>query len=92
MFPIYDVAGHVVGFGGRVLDDREPKYLNSAESELFAKRTLLYGLNWAKQSIRKADRLIVVEGYFDADSPARSPESPRSSRRSAPRSPSSRPR
>ncbi len=65
MFPIYDAGGHVVGFGGRVLDDREPKYLNSAESELFAKRTLLYGLNWAKQAIRKADRLIVVEGYFD---------------------------
>jgi DNA primase len=65
MFPIYDASGHVAGFGGRVLDDREPKYLNSAESELFAKRTLLYGLNWAKQAIRKADRLIVVEGYFD---------------------------
>ncbi|HEV8449450.1 MAG TPA: DNA primase [Gemmatimonadaceae bacterium] len=65
MFPIYDIAGHVAGFGGRVLDAREPKYLNSAESELFAKRTLLYGLNWAKQSIRKADRLIIVEGYFD---------------------------
>ena len=65
MFPIYDTAGHVAGFGGRVLDAREPKYLNSAESELFAKRTLLYGLNWAKQAIRKADRLIVVEGYFD---------------------------
>jgi DNA primase len=65
MFPIYDASAHVAGFGGRVLDAREPKYLNSAESELFAKRTLLYGLNWAKQSIRKADRLIVVEGYFD---------------------------
>jgi DNA primase len=65
MFPIYDTAGHVAGFGGRVLDDREPKYLNSAESELFAKRTLLYGLNWAKQAVRKADRLIIVEGYFD---------------------------
>jgi DNA primase len=65
MFPIYDPSAHVAGFGGRVLDAREPKYLNSAESELFAKRTLLYGLNWAKQSIRKADRLIVVEGYFD---------------------------
>jgi DNA primase len=65
MFPIYDTAGHVAGFGGRVLDAREPKYLNSAESELFAKRTLLYGLNWAKQAIRKADRLIIVEGYFD---------------------------
>jgi DNA primase len=65
MVPIYDASGHVAGFGGRVLDNREPKYLNSAESELFAKRTLLYGLNWAKQAIRKADRLIVVEGYFD---------------------------
>ena len=65
MIPIYDVAGHIVGFGGRVLDDREPKYLNSPDSELFAKRSLLYGLNWAKQAVRKADRLIVVEGYFD---------------------------
>jgi len=65
MFPIYDGAGHVVGFGGRVLGDGEPKYLNSAESEVFAKRRLLYGLNWAKQAIRKADRLIIVEGYFD---------------------------
>jgi DNA primase len=65
IFPIYDSGGHVVGFGGRVLDDRKPKYLNSAESSIFAKRSLLYGLNWAKQAIRKADRLIVVEGYFD---------------------------
>jgi DNA primase len=66
LFPIYDVGGHVVGFGGRILGDGEPKYLNSAESEVFSKRDLLYGLNWAKQAIRKADRLIVVEGYFDA--------------------------
>lgn len=65
MFPIYDVSGHVVGFGGRVLGLGEPKYLNSSESEVFAKRSLLYGLNWAKQSIRKADRLVIVEGYFD---------------------------
>jgi DNA primase len=65
MFPIYDGAGHVVGFGGRVLGEGEPKYLNSAESEVFTKRRLLYGLNWAKQAIRKADRLIIVEGYFD---------------------------
>ena len=56
---------HVVGFGGRVLGEGEPKYLNSSESEIFAKRRLLYGLNWAKQSIRKADRLLLVEGYFD---------------------------
>lgn len=66
MFPIFDAGGHVAGFGGRVLGDGEPKYLNSAESEIFSKRNLLYGLNWAKQAVRKADRLIVVEGYFDA--------------------------
>jgi DNA primase len=65
MFPIYDVSGHPVGFGGRILRDGEPKYLNSADSEVFSKRKLLYGLNWAKQAIRKAERLVVVEGYFD---------------------------
>ena len=65
MFPIFDLRDHVVGFGGRVLGEGEPKYLNSAESDVFAKRRLLYGLNWAKQSIRKADRLLLVEGYFD---------------------------
>jgi DNA primase len=65
MFPIYDVAGHPVGFGGRVLGDGTPKYLNSADSAVFSKSHLLYGLNWAKQAIRKADRLIIVEGYFD---------------------------
>ena len=66
MFPIYDAAGHVAGFGGRVIADGEPKYLNSAESDVFSKRKLLYGLNWAKQAARKADRIVVVEGYFDA--------------------------
>lgn len=66
IFPIYDASSHVVGFGGRTMGDGTPKYLNSAESEIFAKRSLLYGLNWAKQAIRKADRLIIVEGYFDA--------------------------
>ena len=65
MFPIFDLREHVVGFGGRVLGEGEPKYLNSAESDIFSKRRLLYGLNWAKQSIRKADRLLLVEGYFD---------------------------
>jgi DNA primase len=65
MFPIYDAASHTVGFGGRVLRDAEPKYLNSADSEVFSKGKLLYGLNWAKQAARKADRLIIVEGYFD---------------------------
>lgn len=66
MFPIYDPQGQVVGFGGRVMGEGEPKYLNSAESDVFAKRRLLYGLNWAKNAARKADRLLVVEGYFDA--------------------------
>ncbi len=66
MFPIADASGHAVGFGGRVMGSGEPKYLNSGESEVFSKSKLLYGLNWAKQSIRKADRLIIVEGYFDA--------------------------
>ncbi|HEX3865708.1 MAG TPA: CHC2 zinc finger domain-containing protein, partial [Gemmatimonadaceae bacterium] len=55
MFPIFDVVEHVVGFGGRVIARGEPKYLNSGESKTFAKRSLLYGLNWAKQAIRKAD-------------------------------------
>ena len=66
MFPIFDAQSRVVGFGGRIIGDGEPKYLNSAESEVFAKRKLLYGMNWAKQSIRKNDRLFIVEGYFDA--------------------------
>jgi DNA primase len=67
MFPIWDAATHLVGFGfgGRVLDKGEPKYLNSPESEIFNKRALLYGLNWAKNAIRKTDRVFIVEGYFD---------------------------
>jgi DNA primase len=65
MFPIWDASNHLVGFGGRVLDKGEPKYLNSPESEIFNKRALLYGLNWAKNAIRKADRVFIVEGYFD---------------------------
>lgn len=65
IFPIYDLREHVVGFGGRVLGDGEPKYLNSAESDIFSKRRLLYGLNWAKQGIRRSDRVLLVEGYFD---------------------------
>src|SRR4029079_10965073 len=46
-------------------DGNGPKYLNSADSTIFSKSNLLYALNWAKQAIRKADRLIIVEGYFD---------------------------
>ena len=68
MFPIADVSGHIVGFGGRLLGDgapNAPKYLNSSDSTIFAKGKLLYAMNWAKQAIRKADRLVIVEGYFD---------------------------
>ena len=65
MFPILDVAGHTVGFGGRLVAPGEPKYLNSAESTVFSKGKLLYGLNWAKGSIRRDERALVVEGYFD---------------------------
>jgi DNA primase len=65
MFPIWDTAGHLVGFGGRVLGKGEPKYLNSPESEVFNKRAVLYGMHWAKNAIRKADRVFIVEGYFD---------------------------
>ncbi len=65
MFPIHDVQGRVVGFGGRLLGPGEPKYLNSAESPTFFKGRTLYGLGWAKNAIRRADRVLLVEGYFD---------------------------
>jgi DNA primase len=65
IFPILDVAGHHVGFGGRLLGPGEPKYLNSSDSRIFSKGRLLYGLNWAKANIRREDRVLVVEGYFD---------------------------
>ncbi len=65
IFPIRDVRGRTVGFGGRVIDGGEPKYLNSADSEVFKKGNTLYGLWEAKESIRKKQRVLVVEGYFD---------------------------
>jgi DNA primase len=66
MFPIHDVLGRNVGFGGRLLGPGEPKYLNSADSPVFSKGKLLWGLNRSRNSIRRADRVLVVEGYFDA--------------------------
>ena len=63
IFPIIDVRGRVVGFGGRVLDDSLPKYLNSPETVLFNKSRNLYGLNFAKNA--RTGQLIVVEGYMD---------------------------
>ncbi len=65
MFPIYDAQGRVVGFGGRVLDDSEPKYLNSPESVLFSKSRNVYGLNRAKAAVAAGGPIAVVEGYTD---------------------------
>jgi len=65
-FPIRDARGRVVGFGGRALaDDQEPKYLNTPESPVFRKRETFYGLPAALPAIRKRDRAVLVEGYFD---------------------------
>ncbi|HYC90403.1 MAG TPA: DNA primase [Thermoanaerobaculia bacterium] len=66
MIPIHSDTGAVVGFGGRSLDGSEPKYLNSPESELFNKSRLLYNLHRTKDAMRRYDRAILVEGYFDA--------------------------
>ncbi len=65
LFPIHDVRGRVVGFGGRLLGDGEPKYLNSPESPVFRKGTMLYHLHQAKGAIRREETALVVEGYFD---------------------------
>ena len=65
MFPIINVRGQVIGFGGRVLDKGEPKYLNSPETPLFEKGRELYGLFQAQKAIRAEQRVLVVEGYMD---------------------------
>ncbi len=65
MFPIVGQRGDIIGFGGRVLDVGEPKYLNSPETPLFQKGNELYGLFQARRAIRDAGRVIVVEGYMD---------------------------
>jgi DNA primase len=65
MFPIVDVRGNVIGFGGRVLGEGEPKYLNSPETPIFEKGRELYGLYQARRPIRDAGRVVVVEGYMD---------------------------
>jgi DNA primase len=65
MFPIRDTRGRVIGFGGRVLEQGDPKYLNSPETELFHKGRELYGLFEARQATRQLKRLLVVEGYMD---------------------------
>ena len=65
MFPILDARGNVIGFGGRVIGEGEPKYLNSPETPLFEKGRELYGLFQARRAIRDANQVIVVEGYMD---------------------------
>lgn len=63
MFPIMDVRGKVIGFGGRVMGDGEPKYLNSPETKIFDKSRNLYGLNFARVS--KRPQILLCEGYMD---------------------------
>ncbi len=65
MFPIISITGDVLGFGGRVLDDSKPKYLNSPETSVFKKSQTFYGLHETGKEIRTADYAIVVEGYTD---------------------------
>ena len=66
IFPIFNLSGKVVGFGGRVLDEKdEPKYLNSPETPIYQKGKILYGLNFSKDEIRKKGSAVLVEGYVD---------------------------
>jgi DNA primase len=66
LFPIRDLQKRVIGFGGRVLDNSEPKYLNSPETPLFSKGRTLYALEAAREGMARLDHVVVVEGYFDA--------------------------
>lgn len=63
MFPIFDIRGNIVGFGGRVMDQTQPKYMNSPDTLVYNKSRELYGLNYARQS--KSKKLLMVEGYMD---------------------------
>ena len=66
IFPIKDLHGSVIGFGGRaIVDDENPKYLNSPETPLYQKSQVLFGMDIAKQAIRKEDQAVLVEGYLD---------------------------
>ena len=65
LFSIHDLRARVVAFGGRILGDGEPKYLNSPDTPIFHKGKLLYNLHVARHAMRKAERAILVEGYFD---------------------------
>lgn len=66
IFPIRDTRGRVIGFGGRALGDNKPKYLNSPQTLLFEKNTVLYALDMAREAIKQVGQVIIVEGYVDA--------------------------
>ncbi|MBO4745609.1 MAG: DNA primase [Alphaproteobacteria bacterium] len=66
MFPIFNAHGQIVAFSGRSLDGSEPKYINTTDTELFHKRQTLFGFNFARESIHRANRAIIVEGQIDA--------------------------
>jgi len=65
MFPIRDRRGRTISFGGRIMGDGQPKYVNGPETELFSKRRTLYGLDLAREAVRRGGTLVVVEGYMD---------------------------
>jgi len=65
IFPIFDINMQVAGFGGRVMDDSMPKYMNSPETPVYSKSRILYGLHAAKQECRRQGQVFIVEGYFD---------------------------
>jgi len=65
MFPIHNQNGSIIGFGGRVLDNALPKYLNTPDTELYSKRQNLYGLYQGREAIRQANEVLLVEGYMD---------------------------
>jgi DNA primase len=65
IFPIFGLTGKVVAFGGRTVAEATPKYLNSPDTPVYSKGKVLYGLNWTKEAVNKADELILVEGYTD---------------------------
>ncbi len=66
IFPIRDIRGRVIGFGGRALGESKPKYLNSPQTLLFEKNTVLYAIDMARDAIKQAGQVVIVEGYVDA--------------------------
>lgn len=66
IFPVWNASGRVIGYGGRVLDDGQPKYLNSPETPIFHKGQALYAMHLARQAVRNEGCVVVVEGYLDA--------------------------